>query len=179
MRTIHMPLTVYKAGFVIVERPGLSRFAVVPCIIQLEIPSGAKVTNGVEDVYFTNHDEQNLGKWTNVYVLKRRCSKAKVKNIWTIRNDRLYKCKTAIGHSYFCENFRYQIGETVRPANGFTESEDMCACGIHFFNTLREAKIYAFENTVDSLILTMNRQTLLVSLYKVDRALKERKVGEK
>ena len=95
-------------------------------LVILEIPVWAKHNMDRENVF----DKQYA---------KHRCSEALVKEIINLRTGKNVETARSI-QEY---NFMYNVGETVRPRNGFCEIlNEVCAGGIHFFLDRETAENY-------------------------------------
>lgn len=99
-------------------------------IVTLLAPKGAKIRwQATRLIHYPSMLE--------VFRNKARCSEAKVLAI-TGHNGNKY----LVGTSAWDRNFKYRVGETVKPVDGFEHSHEECSGGIHFFATKAEAKGY-------------------------------------
>ena len=89
-----------------------------PVIVEMIIPAGTRV-NATEG--------------------KCRASKATVVSITDIKNAAITYTQAG---SCWAPLFRYGVGETVRPHNGWNRSGNECESGIHFFVSINEALDY-------------------------------------
>ena len=79
---------------------------------------------------------------------KMRTEEAYVVDAWKIINNESIKCdKDDVICSIYDSSFKYIIGNSVRPTNGYTHSLDkVCVPGIHFFMSPKLAFNYAGQN---------------------------------
>lgn len=89
-------------------------------IVEMEIPAKAKRNQELTDEF------------------KCRASEAKVLSI-TDLNGKPVKDRVYSGHDM---SFEYKVGAVVKPVNGFAETKNACASGIHFFMTRPQAVDY-------------------------------------
>lgn len=70
---------------------------------------------------------------------KCRANKAKILEIQDLKGNKL---NMNVARSFYDSNFIYTIGETVEVKNFDTNRFNVCAPGIHFFITRKEAVDY-------------------------------------
>jgi hypothetical protein len=87
-----------------------------PLVANLILPAGTRV-------HITDH--------------KCRADKAIVHSMFTLRG-----VEKNMGRSSHCTDFVYRKGKTVVPTYGFSPYRDVCAGGIHFFLSSRQAYYY-------------------------------------
>ena len=95
-----------------------------------------KLANGCVALLYIPKSAQRLGG-----LLGRKCrvSKAKVKMIWNIVDNK----EVLEGTSQHDSTFKYKVGEWVKPTLDFNQDvREECTSGIHIFLTKREAEEY-------------------------------------
>lgn len=106
-------------------------------IVSLRIPVG-------EAVYL---DRAALSLFSPLYNRKMRASAAVVERITGLRGNHndpslVTLSSRRVAYSLHDSKFRYCVGETVYPAQGFSTLHGRCAGGIHFFLNVHDAYWY-------------------------------------
>lgn len=92
----------------------------------LEIPKGTRVYVGPTRGFFEDYR-------------KCRAERAIVHGFFTLDEK---PCLVRTLRSDYDPKFKYEVGRTVVPNGGFSDIEDECEPGIHFFATFEEARDY-------------------------------------
>lgn len=117
------------------------------CVVALEIPVGAKIYANLLAkpwVTLTDMDDRKMRASEAIVVKQFRIGEAtgygKFQGIVEHKYTGYKEVKhTRSGHN---NSFKYKVGETVKPVNGFSLSERICESGIHFFVNLSDALDY-------------------------------------
>jgi hypothetical protein len=120
--TVTKQMHVFKK--VHVKRPS-SKF--VDAIANLIIPVGAMIYVG-EAAFVWNYTD----------VRKMRVSEAFVHSIVESRKQ----TPVSVAYAWYTNDFKYNVGATVKPVEKFSKSEEQCDSGIHFFVNLQDALDY-------------------------------------
>ena len=111
----------WKGAYISVKHRGM-----VPVLVKLLIPAGAPRTQ---------YSVKGQEKYS-----KHRCARAKVLGFYSYYTGK--KLKTVYNaRSFFTDTQMYTIGKTVLPAS-YSIQRQICAPGIHYFNTKECAMIY-------------------------------------
>ena len=111
----------WKGAYVCVKRRGM-----IPVLVKLLIPAGA---------LRTQYSVKGQEKYS-----KHRCSQAKVLGFYSYYTGK--KLKTVYNAcSFYTKTPMYRIGNTAVPSS-YSKQKQICAPGIHYFNTKECAMIY-------------------------------------
>ncbi len=120
------------------------------CVVALEIPVGAKIYANLLTAYYiqgvtkSQIDDRKMRASEAVVVKQFRIGEANGYGHFQGIVERKYTGYKEVKHtrSGHDNSFKYKVGKTVKPVNGFNLDDRICAAGVHFFVNLSDALDY-------------------------------------
>lgn len=137
---VNKPLKVWKKTYTEADHS---------CVVALEIPIGAKIYANLLTAYYqgvTNSqiDDRKMRASEAVVVKQFRIGEATGYGQFQGIVERKYTGYKEVKHtkSGHDNKFKYSVGKTVTPTDGFSLRDRVCESGVHFFVNLSDALDY-------------------------------------